>query len=481
MKTTTLIISTLISFFGISQKLVSISPLANFSVSQIQNTLASYGIDYSNMDLNPVNSYAVTYNTTDAHGNPTVASGAVYIPQLTNCNYAPITIYEHGTEFVESDVPSTGNYSAPGVFFSTSGYISVLPDYLGLGSNPGVHLYHHAETEATASIDLVRAVREYLDTASNTVKDNRQVFITGYSHGGHSAMATNKYVQDQNLGEEFKIIASAPLSGAYNLNGSQFDLIFDGDSTYYASPFLPYILAAMQEVYGNLYQNYNEVYDSPYDTNVDAYIQDGNKNIYQWYLMLGGANYYTFMQDSVLQNILADPNRDTHPINVALMQNNLYNWVPENPVRMLFCGADSMVSPNNSTFTLDTMLALGATDVKAINLNNNADHNGCYTPAITYALNWFDSLAVKCTYTALNPIEESSPIQIYPNPANHEVTLKGFNPNENSVKITNALGQIMEVKIIGNKIDISRLENGSYYLLIFEDNQLITQKSFVKL
>lgn len=470
-----------VSFIN-AQQLVSIAPLANFTTAQIQSQLSAYGWNYSNMSINAVKSYTVIYNTIDAQGNQTIASGAVFIPQLSNCEYAPITVYEHGTEFQENNVPSTGSYSNQGTYFSTSGYIAVLPDYLGLGASSGYHLYHHAKTEATATIDLIRAVREYLDTASNTVKDNGQIFITGYSHGGHSAMATHKYIQENNLQAEFNVVASAPLSGAYALNGAQYDLIFDGDSSYYASPFLPYILAGMQTVYGNLYTNLNEVYDSPYDVNILNLLNDGNSSFYAWYIGIGGANYYSFMQDSVLNNMLADINRNTHPINVALMKNNVYDWSPQTPVRMLYCGADSMVSPNNSTFTLDTMINLGATDVMAINLNNNADHNGCFQPATTYALTWFDSLAQKCIYVNIgNKIKQAS-TNIYPNPATQYIQLENINLAGKTVKIISVDGKYTyKTTSQNNMINIEHLTRNTYILLVYDENQDIVFKGrFIK-
>ena len=53
-----------------------------------------------------------------------------------------------------------------------------MPDYIGMGDSPGFHPYVHAKSEATASIDMVRAAREYLST-TNFV-DNNELFLTGY-------------------------------------------------------------------------------------------------------------------------------------------------------------------------------------------------------------------------------------------------------------------------------------------------------------
>ena len=72
------------------------------------------------------------------------------------------------------------------------------------------------------------------------------------------------------------------------------------------------------------------------------------------------------MQDSVLDNIINNPN---HPVNIDLRENDLHNWIPEEPVRMLYCGMDPMVFPENSIMAQDTMNALGAPDVQAIDID----------------------------------------------------------------------------------------------------------------
>jgi len=104
-------------------------------------------------------------------------------------------------------------------------------------------------------------------------------------------------------------------------------------------------------------------------------------------------NYYDFMQDSVVYNIINNPN---HPVNIDLRLNDLHNWVPDEPVRMLYCGMDSVVFPQNSIMTLDTMLALGATEVEALDLDPYGIHETCWIESFVYAVLWFDSLNAGC-------------------------------------------------------------------------------------
>jgi len=77
--------------------------------------------------------------------------------------------------------------------FATTGYAAVVPDYLGLGDSPGLQLYHHARSEATACVDLLRAARTWC--ASNNVELNDQLFLAGYSHGGHVTMALHRELE----------------------------------------------------------------------------------------------------------------------------------------------------------------------------------------------------------------------------------------------------------------------------------------------
>ncbi|HTO38428.1 MAG TPA: T9SS type A sorting domain-containing protein [Brumimicrobium sp.] len=469
----------LISCAVSSQNLISVTPMDSHSLAAVEANI-NPSLQPDNADLHALKSYKVVYNTTDVHGNPTIASGALYLPVLTDCAYVPILVYEHSTEFRKAIVPSTNNYIIEAGYFSTTGYITILPDYLGLGVNPGVHIYQHAETEATATLDLIRAVREFLENAPDELKDNGELFITGYSHGGHSAMATNKYIEDHNLHSEFNVVACAPLSGAYDQSGAQFDLMFDNDSTFYATPLIPYILASYQEAYGNLYQSYEELYKPSHASQIEAFINSGTNDVTQWTDMLG-TNYFVFMQDSVLHNMFADVNRDSHPINVALKANNLYDWVPTNPMRMVYCGNDTMVSPYNTINTLDTMLALGATQVEAVLLSQLGDHHTCYWPAKKYALDWFNTLATKCTYVSIDEFDKEL-VTLYPNPTKDILMVKGVELSNSNVTIHSSLGRLFENRsIINNQIDVTELPPGIYFITIAnKDKEVVLRMKFVK-
>lgn len=400
----------LLSFSSRSQNLVSYQSIVNYTVSGIRNALTFAGLNGDTLALYPVRVYSVTYNTLDENGAPTLASGAISIPDFS-CDQTPIIGIGHGTEFDKTNVPSQGGYLFEPILYSTNGYVTVQADNLGMGINSGMQLYIHAETEAQATIDLLRAARELVDSLDVDFILNGEVFITGYSQGAHTSMATHKKIQEDQLSNEFNVLASINNAGPYDLNGNQFDLIFDGDSSYYQASFLPLTLASYQRAYGNLYSSYDEIYDAPYDSLIEAYLTDGTYSGTEWGNMLPDT-YYDFMVDSVLDNMLANP---FHPIRQALEENSLYDWVPENSVTMTYCGNDSLVTPLNSIFTYDSMLNAGAQDINLINQNPTGTHETCYFGAILTSLEIMEQKKSNCSNLGLRD-SEVFPYKIFPNP-----------------------------------------------------------------
>ena len=440
-----------------AQYFISATEIANRVPFQVQNILNNGGWDISPMTINGVISYKITYNTTDVFGNPTIASGALYVPQL-DCDTLPWVSWQHGTEYEKIWVPSNNKFYEEGLLYSGNGYVTTLPDYLGMGVNPGIHPYIHWESEATASIDLIRAAREFL-TDSLQIWDNNQLFLAGYSQGGHSTMAIHKYITVNGLQSEFNIVASAPMSGPYDLSSTTIDFVF-GSPTYPAPAYLPYAWASYQYIYGNLYTSYDEYYDPPYDVLIADCIAAGT------YWPNLPANYYAFMQDSVVDNIISMPN---HPARVDLRDNDLYNWLPQEPVRMLYCTMDQLVPFENSIIALDTMNALGAPDIQAIDVYPNGNHSTCFVPATTYSLLWFDSLRVECQIvTSIPSVINRVEIGIYPNPVKDIAT---FSSKEiTSFEIYDMMGALI-ARRKANRVDMSNLPSGIYFVIGFDKNK----------
>ncbi len=429
-----------------------------------------------------VEAYYVLYRTIDGKGDSTVASGLCLVPSTDTCNFFPMISYQHGTIMKKSDVPSRLNgESLVGQLFCSLGNIAVCPDYVGLGDSPGLHPYCHDKSEATATIDLIRAAREFM-TDSIFKYDNGQIFLIGYSQGGHATMAVHKYIEENNLMNELNIVASAPCSGPYHMSGAQAEMILDTPD--YPSPaYLVYIIFAYNSVYENIFSHPTEVLNYPFDTIVPVYL-NGNYSHNELNSMLPDS-LYLLLNDSFYVAVLNDMNDKLTPFWQNLLDNDNYNWAPEAPVRMYYCQADEQVSYLNSIHADSAMLALGAVDVQSINVLPSANHGDCGIPAIISAYNWFNTLRIPCNGNASVQISSQNKINIFPNPAQEYIIVTGI-ISPATVMIFNAEGKLYaQMKCTSSSdfiVDISRLNSG-FYLVWYksenDDNPGVFQKMII--
>ncbi len=445
-----------VAFGTQAQTVVSVTPLDTVSAG-ILNLVAGGLAQYD------VASFKIVYNTVDEDGQPVIASGAFSVPINSQCDSFSVVAYAHGTVLRKNDVPSRNNQeSTVGKVAASRGYISVMPDYIGLGDSPGFHPYMHAETQATATLDIIEATRSYVRDSLSSYTLNNEVLFTGYSQGGHACMAAVKYVQDNNLESIFNIIGAAPASGPYDLAGSTADTYIN-DLPYNNPGYVVYLLFAMEEVYGNIYNAPSDILKSPYDVQVPP-LMTGQNNMSAVDAVLPN-RVSQFLEDTVLQSFIADTVGQTHPIWQALKANTIYDWSPNFPMRLYYCTQDEQVNFQNSLTALSTMRANGATDVAAIN-GGPLDHGNCVLPSIAGASSFFDSVSTSCGRNQISLLEDFiSSITLFPNPADQQIRFAGV-PNHEQVSgmVYNGAGQVIqEFTVRGNApVDVSALKPGLY-------------------
>ena len=225
--------------------------LDDFPISQdsVVNAIdARYNIDM----------FKVLYNCEHPVHGLIQASAAVALPRGAACAM-PLAVYQHGTTFNTEGVPSyQSTEHFLGAIFSVSGYVTLMPDYLGLGDSEHMHPYSHAESTANAGRDLIRAVREMQDDLGFELND--EIVITGYSQGGHGAMALFKSLEEDHR-EEFTVTACSPLSGAYSISGAQEAVMWE---PYDYQRYLPYVMEGYRSVYPDLAEQFNAIYKDEY-------------------------------------------------------------------------------------------------------------------------------------------------------------------------------------------------------------------------
>jgi acetyl esterase/lipase len=355
-----------------------------FTAHQVDSVLTAVtgisGVFPTNYD---VKAYKVIYNTVKWDSTPTTASGLMIVPVNAPCK-VPVLSYQHGTITRKSDAPSRFKsewYLA--LAAASKGYVGLMPDYLGLGDGPGLHPYQHAHTEATAVIDLIRAMKEVIDTIGSPIND--QLFLMGYSQGGHATMAAHQLLQEQ-FDSTMHVTASVPMSGAYDMSGVMAD-VMSSDSTYPSPYYLPYLLLGYNQIY-HLFTNDSDVMVHPYDSvlppmfngtktgnQIDAVMPAVPK------LIMQPAQMDSFINDSI-----------NNFFRFRLRENNTYNWIPNSPVKMLYCQGDHSVPYKNSIVAYQHFIQNGATLVDTLDVNPTLDHYPCAQFAILTAVYLFDSL-----------------------------------------------------------------------------------------
>jgi pimeloyl-ACP methyl ester carboxylesterase len=366
-----------------AQHLVSYQLQRHYTIADVEQLLANAGVP--TVLLRPefeVDAYKIIYNTRNAQDTGmTTASGVLIVPSGVACPL-PLLSYQHGTTTTRRGVPSYGSdeLTIGIIYASGGGYLTTMPDYLGLGDGAGFHPYVHARSEATATVDLLRTARELKDTLGYQL--NEQLFLFGYSQGGHATMAAFKLLEEE-LAAEFTVTAAAPMSGPYDISGVQAGTITSGQA--YESPsYLPYVILGYQEAYGDIYVNLSDVFRAPYDSLIPI-----------WYDGTRSTGYIDARLPAVVSDMITPAyysdfiNNPNNRGRQALADNDLYNWRPRAPLRMLYCNGDRQVFSGNSEITYDTMRALGATQVEKYDFGNYS-HGGCVQFCLIDGFNFFN-------------------------------------------------------------------------------------------
>jgi hypothetical protein len=330
--------------------------------------------------------YEIIYQVPWIDGTMRQASGIYYVPKTDKP--VPFVMYGHGTRIEKHrDITDKDAQQFICMAFATDGYAAMFPDYYGIGKGEGKHLYQHAWSEAQSFIYMLYAVDEFNKKLG--LKHDGQLFLTGYSQGGHASMAAHKYLQELK-DPRFQVTASSPMSGAYDMTGKQAQYMFQE----YPRPFyLPYLLLSYQLAYNIMdLKNPYEVFRAPYDTILPLYFENNDWRTLDNLNKLLPAIPKDMVKEEYVESFLTDPE---FPFKKRLAENNLTDWTPAAPVQLCYCKGDREVHFNNSEVAYENMTALGADAVKLNNLSDELDHNSCAGFAVLSTKYYFDRFKKK--------------------------------------------------------------------------------------
>lgn len=360
--------------------LLSVAPVSTGSAAEVAAALERHGLDDTHVRYD-VRAVRITYRTVDVSGTGVTASALVAVPTGAPARL-PTVVYTHGTRVdrtaVASMDPDEGDH-AVALAFASAGHTTVAPDYLGLGAGDGAHPYLHAATEASASVDAVRAARVL--AAREGWRMDQRILAAGFSQGGQAALAVGRAVQS-GVDSGLRLAAVAAVSGPYDVRGAQLPAVFDGTLDPFVSAFyLAYWTVSVNRLYG-LYGDPAEVFRAPYDATVpvlfDGYHNEGD-------IVRGlPAAPEDLLTDAYLQRL-------RHPRGVldrALRDSDTTcDWRPAVPVRLYRSTADREVSPVNTDHCRRRLAARGARP-ELVELAG-ADHGETLARALPQILDWF--------------------------------------------------------------------------------------------
>jgi len=203
----------------------------------------------------------VTYEAVDPFGNVKILSGLIGYPELPhNEKEKSLTIVsvQHGTLSSESEAPSFNKLRDAGSLRDAltlippaheNGYIIVVPDYFGYGSDEkNIHYYEVRPSLAEATRKLIEATPSFAKEKSLHTDDSR-LYLFGYSEGGFATMSTLKSFSENR--SNFTDITTVAGAGAYDKVATATHVVQQesGDSPNFTASYL-WVMLSYNSVYG---------------------------------------------------------------------------------------------------------------------------------------------------------------------------------------------------------------------------------------
>ncbi|WP_353717394.1 lipase family protein [Dyadobacter sp. 676] len=327
------------------------TPVKSMTKEEVLEKATSLGAGIVNGYVrNGIRVFRITYKTTNTDGTEITASGALILPAVTG----PVSMIsvQHGTIRTDGEAPSyfqdDSEAASFGAIFGSMGYIIAYPDYIGYGASKDLpHPYEHRASLASASLDMLRAAKEFLN-GQTEVKWDGKLYVAGYSEGGFATMALQRKIEEE-ASSEFNLRASSCGAGAYDKTAFMKYIVNSPTQGTYNSLYL-WVLLSYDRIY-KLNKPASYYFPDPYASQI---AQNGiNVNI--------NRSFSNILNDSFKKALNDGSDKDFID---AIADNDVYKFKPKTPTHLYHGDADPLVFYFNSVNAYNAMQALGATNVK---------------------------------------------------------------------------------------------------------------------
>ena len=362
-----------------NQYLISAQQVTDVSLPEIKQRAGLL----SGLAKHEVTAFKLTYHTVSLDQSPIVASGLVLLPN--NLDSLSLIAFQHGTILTQEEAPSsyqaTGNMEAylAGTLAASleKGYMVVMADYLGFGETKNMrHPYQHRASLASASLDMLRAAKEFATTMDQPLR--KGVVLAGYSEGGYASMALHQAIEEA-ASNEFTVISTLAGAGAYDMvSTAKWVVSQNRDLPEKASTFYSWVLLIFNEMYG---------INMPLP---DMLTPANAQKLGQ--ALLAGDPFSAQLSDNPTElfapQFIQGITEETNTVFIqALSDNNVYDWSPKAPVMLLHAPGDDIVPALNAVIAEQAIRARGGSATFIPLGSENTTHREGIQLYLAYVLN----------------------------------------------------------------------------------------------
>lgn len=232
----------------------------------------------------PIQMQTFSYTMSDTQGKTATVFGRVFLPADGRSSNLPIFAFAPGTTGIDDQCAASlekpaqrnwANYPSLMAAYAAQGYATVTTDYEGMRDATRLHHYMVGELEGRALLDSVRALQGL--SISKGKVDTAEVYLSGYSQGGHAALWADRIASKYTPELTVKgVIGFGPLT---DVTRTVSDISVGANLIWFA----PYVLRSYADWYGDTYDIPRYLVE-PFATNLNSDIARNciDSNIKHW-------------------------------------------------------------------------------------------------------------------------------------------------------------------------------------------------------
>jgi predicted peptidase len=228
---------------------------------------------------------------------------------------------------------------------------------------------------------MLGSVQILLNKTFKSLYFNSDIFLTGYSQGGHATLAAQRKLE-LTYPHQFHLKASAPMASWFALEKSSQLNVLKDSVEYSFSGAYAYLINSIQSTQ-QIYPDYSSVFFEPYDSLTNI-LFDGTKTM--GYIGSKFPDYFFNTLKPAVRNDLKN-----NPNSIFLQGVRKYDvindWIPKAPTRFYHSISDEIAFYNNSEIAFNSFKQRGG-NVELVNIGNYSHFEGNII-AIEKMREWF--------------------------------------------------------------------------------------------